>query len=269
MVCACAVGWREKCIWNGKRRAAFCGVWPVPRSCYRPASLRPLRRMRSKCWHLTQSARLTRNWCLSLRRQPGHHVLVEWSGTPDIVRRAKAGEVVDVVVIPAGRVDELVAHGNAVERTDLARPSIGLAAKANSPQPVAATTDDLRRFLLTVRFIVLSSGPSGEYMHALFERLGVSGDIKQKVLQLAPGLSVGEAIAEGRGDLGFTQISELLAITGIAYLGPLPADVQSVTVFSAGLLAPRASSGAARALIRFLAGPDATFVFRNHGLEPG
>ncbi len=195
----------------------------------------------------------------------GHHVLVEWGGTPDIVRRAMTGETVDFVVIPAGRVDELVAHGSAVERTDLARSSIGAAAKADSPRPVFATTDDLRRALLTVRAIVLSSGPSGEYMRALFERLGVSGDIKEKVLQLAPGLSVGEAIAQGHGDLGFTQISELLAIKGIAYLGPLPADVQSVTVFSAGLLTPRASSGAARALIRFLAGPDATFVLRKHG----
>ncbi len=199
----------------------------------------------------------------------GHHVLVEWGGTPDIVRRALTGEAVDVVVIPARRVDELVARGNAVERTDLARSFIGMAAKAGSPRPVVATTDDLRRALLTVRAIVLSSGPSGEYMRALFERLGVSGDIKEKVLHLAPGFSVGEAIAEGRGDLGFTQISELLAIKGIAYLGPLPADVQSVTVFSAGLLAPRASSGAARGLIRFLAGPDATFVLRTHGLEPG
>jgi molybdate transport system substrate-binding protein len=199
----------------------------------------------------------------------GHHVLVEWGGTPDIVKRALTGEAVDVVVIPARRVDELLAHGNAVERTDLARSSIGVAAKTASPRPVVATTDDLRRALLTVRTIVLSSGPSNEYMRALFDRLGVSGDIKGKVLQLAPGLSVGEAISEGRGDLGFTQISELLAVKGIAYLGPLPADVQFVTVFSAGLLAPSASSGAARALIRFLAGPDATFVLRNHGLVPG
>ncbi|MGB7101406.1 MAG: substrate-binding domain-containing protein, partial [Xanthobacteraceae bacterium] len=198
----------------------------------------------------------------------GHHVVVEWGGTSDIVRRATTGEAVDVVVIPAARVDALVAHGNAVERTDLARSSIGVASKADSPRPVVTTADDLRRALLTVRTIVLSSGPSGEYMRALFERLGVSGDIKEKVLQLAPGLSVGEAIAEGRGDLGFTQISELLAIKGIAYLGPLPADVQSVTVFSAGLLAPHVSSGATRALISFLAGPDATSVLRKHGLEP-
>jgi molybdate transport system substrate-binding protein len=198
----------------------------------------------------------------------GHRVLVEWGGTSDIVRRATTGEMLDVVVIPAKRVDGLIAHGNAVERTDLARSFIGMAAKARSLPPVVATPDDLRRALLTVRTIVLSSGPSGEDMGALFGRLGVSGDIKEKILQLAPGLSVGEAIAEGRGDLGFTQISELLAVKGIVYLGPLPAEIQSVTVFSAGLLAPRASSGAARALIRFLAGPEATSVLRKHGLEP-
>ena len=199
----------------------------------------------------------------------GHHVLVEWGGTSDIVRRALSGEAIDVVVIPARRVDELVARGNAVERTDLAKSSIGVAAKAGSAPSVVATTDDLKRALLSVRTVVLSGGPSGAYMRALFERLGISGDIKDKVLELAAGLSVGQAIAEGRGDLGFTQISELLAIQGIAYLGPLPADVQSITVFSAGLLPPGASSAAARALIRFLAGPDATSVLRKHGLEPG
>jgi molybdate transport system substrate-binding protein len=204
----------------------------------------------------------------TFERVTGNHVLVEWGGTLDIVRRAKSREAIDVVVIPAARVDELVAHGKAVQRTDLARSSIGIAAKTGSPPQAVTTTGDLRRALLTVRSIVLSSGPSGEYMHALFGRLGVTGEVKEKILQLAPGLSVGEAVAEGRGDLGFTQISELLAVKGIAYLGPLPADVQSVTVFSAGLMARSASSGAARALIRFLAGPDATSVLRKHGLAP-
>jgi molybdate transport system substrate-binding protein len=198
----------------------------------------------------------------------GHNVLVEWGGTPDIVRRVAAGEALDIVVIPASRVDELVARGKAVERIDVARSFIGVAAKASPPLPVVTTTADLRQTLLTVRTIVLSSGPSGEYMRALFERLGVSGNIKQKILQLASGLSVGDAIAEGRGDLGFTQISELLAVKGIAYLGPLPAEVQSVTIFSAGLLEPRESSQAARALVRFLAGPDAASALRKHGLEP-
>jgi molybdate transport system substrate-binding protein len=92
--------------------------------------------------------------------------------------------------------------------------------------------------------------------------------LSRRFLQLASGLSVGDAIAEGRGDLGFTQISELLAVKGIAYLGPLPAEVQSVTIFSAGLLEPRESSQAARALVRFLAGPDAASALRKHGLEP-
>ena len=69
----------------------------------------------------------------AFEKETGHHVSVEWGGTVDILRRAGAGENIDVVVVPAGRVDELIARGVAVKRTDLAASAIGVAVMGWSP----------------------------------------------------------------------------------------------------------------------------------------
>jgi molybdate transport system substrate-binding protein len=83
------------------------------------------------------------------------------------------------------------------------------------------------------------------------------------------GLRGGERTARGEGEIGFTQISELISVKGVDYLGPLPADVQFITVFSAGLHAAAPASDAARALLRFLTAPEAAPVLKRHGIEPG
>jgi molybdate transport system substrate-binding protein len=121
---------------------------------------------------------------------------------------------------------------------------------------------------LAAKSIVLSAGPSGAYLTDLFKRMGIADALKPKIKQLAPGQLVGEALLRGEGDLGFTQISEFLMIKGIDYIGPLPADIQSVTVYSMGLHANAPSKEAARTLIRFLTTPEAASAIRQRGMEP-
>jgi molybdate transport system substrate-binding protein len=198
----------------------------------------------------------------------GHRVTAEWGGTVDIVRRATAGEALDVVVIPDARVNELKKLGAVYERVDLAASKIGVAGRPGAPRPNLANIDGLKRALLAANRLVISSGPSSNHMLALFARMGIADDIRPKLVQLAPGLSVGEAIAAGRGDIGFTQVSELLAIKGIDYLGPLPDGAQSVTTFSAGFLSTTRSPLAAHELVAFLAGAKAASVLKEHGLDP-
>jgi molybdate transport system substrate-binding protein len=126
----------------------------------------------------------------------------------------------------------------------------------------------LKSALDTAQSIVLSSGPSSLYLPALFEKLGVAETVKPKIIQIAPGLSVGAALARGEGEIGFTQVSELMPVEGIQYLGPLPAEVQFVTVFSAGLHAAGPRPDGARALRAVLTGPEAAPALRRHGMEP-
>ena len=199
----------------------------------------------------------------------GHRVTIDWGGTVDIVKRVGAGEVADIVIIPAARVDDFVKQGLLVGRIDLARSGVGVAVRAGAPRPDVSSAAALRNTLLAARSIVLSSGPSSVYLPTLFQKMGIAEQIKSKIIQIGPGLPVGEAVARGEGEIGFTQISELMSVKGADYLGPLPADVQFITVFSAGLHAAAPAPDAARALIKFLTTPDAAPVLKRHGMEPG
>jgi molybdate transport system substrate-binding protein len=98
--------------------------------------------------------------------------------------------------------------------------------------------------------------------------MGIADEIKSKVIQIGPGLLVGQAVARGEGEIGFTQVSELLLVKGVDYVGPLPADVQHITVFSAGIHVAARLPDAARGFLEFLTAPQAAAVIRRSGMEP-
>lgn len=202
-------------------------------------------------------------------KSTGHKVTIDWGGTVDIVKRVGGGEIADIVIIPAARIDDFVKQGRLVNRIDLARSGVGVAVRAGAPRPDISSAAALRSALLAAKSIVLSSGPSSVYLPTMFRKLGIADELKPKIIQIGPGLPVGEAVAHGEGEIGFTQMSELMSVKGIDYLGPLPAEVQFVTIFSAGLHTAAPAPEAARALLKFLAAPEAASALRSHGMEPG
>jgi molybdate transport system substrate-binding protein len=199
----------------------------------------------------------------------GHRVVVTWDGTLNIKKRIDSGEVADLVVLPAADVDALIASRGLTSgsRVDLAKSIIGVAARAGIAKPDVSTSENLRRALLAAKAIVISSGPSGVYLLELFDKQGILGALRPKMTQLASGQSVGEALARGEGDLGFQQASELLHVKGITYLGPLPADVQKVTVFAGGVPRTAKTGDVARDLLTFLRSPRHAAVLQKSGLE--
>jgi molybdate transport system substrate-binding protein len=203
-------------------------------------------------------------------KDSGNTVKAVWDGAPAIAKRIAGGEVVDIVIMPASGIDELIKQGrlSAGSRVDFVKSKIGVAIRPGAPKPDISSGEALKSSLLASKSIVLSGGTSSVYLFGLFKRMGIADAIKPKITQLAPGLSVGEALARGEGDIGFTQISEFLMVKGIDYLGPLPADVQSITVFAMGLHANAPSKEAAKALIKFLVSPEAVSAIRTKGLEP-
>ncbi len=202
-------------------------------------------------------------------KDTGHRVTVDWGGTLDIVKRVAGGEIADIVLIPNTRIDDFVRQGKLVDRTDLARSGVGVAVRSGVPRPDISTVEALKSTLLAAKSIVLSSGPSSFYLPGLFQKMGIADALKLKITQIGPGLGVGDTLARGEGEIGFTQMSELMSVKGIDYLGPLPADIQFVTVFSAGVHVAAPVPDAARALLRFLAAPQAAAILRHHGMEPG
>jgi molybdate transport system substrate-binding protein len=204
----------------------------------------------------------------AFEKSAGYTVTVSWGGTVDIVKRVESGEAADIVIIPAARIDDLIAKGLIASRIDLVRSGVGAAARAGVPKPDVSSVAALKSALRAAQSIVLSSGPSSLYMPALFEKLGVAETVKPKIIRIAPGLGVGATLARGEGEIGFTQVSELMSVKRIQYLGPLPAGVQFVTVFSAGLHAAGPRPDGTRALLAFLTGPEAALALRRHGMEP-
>ena len=201
------------------------------------------------------------------QKSTGHKVTIDWGGMVDIVKRVNGGEIADIVIIPAARIDDFVTRGQLVSRIDVARSGVGVAVRAGAPRPDISSAAALRSALLAAKSIVLSSGPSSVYLPTMFQKMGIADELKPKIIQIGPGLPVGETIARGEGEIGFTQMSELMSVKGIDYLGPLPAEVQFITVFSAGLHAAAPAPEAARALMKFLTAPDAAAVFKRHGME--
>jgi molybdate transport system substrate-binding protein len=201
----------------------------------------------------------------------GHKVVTSWAGTADIVRRMKAGENADLVLVAANSLDELTRFGTIVpgSRVDIARSGIGAAVRKGAPKPDIGSGDALKNALLSAKSIAYSSGPSGVYLAGLFRRMGVADELKPRLRQVPPGASAGEAVARGEAEIGFQQVSELVHVAGIDYVGPLPAEVQLVTVFSGGIHAGAKQPEAARALVTFLTAPAAATVIRRNGLEPG
>jgi len=201
----------------------------------------------------------------------GHKVVTNWAGTADILKRMKAGESADLVVVAASTLDELTRLGRIVpgSRVDIARSGIGAAVRKGAPKPDIGSGEALKRALLSAKSIAYSSGPSGVYLAGLFRRMGIADELKPRLKQVPPGAIAGEAVARGEAEIGFQQVSELVHVAGIDYLGPLPPEVQLVTVFSGGIHAAAKQPEAARALVEFLTAPAAAPVIGKNGLEPG
>jgi molybdate transport system substrate-binding protein len=192
------------------------------------------------------------------------------AGADSIPSRLVRGERIDVVIVSDAVLLQLIDDGlvAADSRVELARSGIGIAVRAGAPKPDVSTVAELRETLLRARSIAYSGSVSGTYVSTqLFARLGIADEVSAKSRKIDTE-RVGAVVARGDAEIGFQQISELLPIAGIDVVGPLPAEVQYVSVFSAGVIKTSPHAEVARAMIRFLASPDAAPVVERTGLEP-
>jgi molybdate transport system substrate-binding protein len=184
--------------------------------------------------------------------------------------RLERGEAIDVVIMAAPALDNLIKQGKvrAGSRVDLVRSLIGMAVKAGSPKPDISTVDALKRTLLAAKSIAYSDSASGVYLSTeLFPKLGIADQIRGKSRKVEAD-PVAESVARGEIEIGFQQISELRPVKGIDIVGPLPPGAQRVTVFAAGIPTTSNHPAEAKALIEWLASPAAHAAIKESGLDP-
>ncbi len=200
----------------------------------------------------------------------GQPVQLASAGGVDVVRRIQGGEAVDGVVLASNAIEQLVSQGHllADSRVDVARSGMGIAVGAGHPRPDIGSQQAVRDAVLAASGIGYSTGPSGTYLVSLFERWGLAQQIADRIVQAPAGVPVATLVARGEVELGFQQLSELLGVPGIDVLGPLPPDIQHITLFSAAVSPTCARPDAARAMLAFLAAPQAAACKRRHGMEP-
>ena len=203
-------------------------------------------------------------------RASGRVVKAEAAGGVDVAKRVQAGEAADVVVLANNAIDKLIADGKVLtgSRVDLVRSGVSIAVKAGAPRPDVSSESAVKDAVEAARTISYSTGPSGVYLEKMFARWGILEALRSRIVVPPPGIPVGSLVAKGEVELGFQQLSELLNLPGIDVIGPLPPAIQTITVFSAGLCAASADVPGARALIEYLAKPEAASVKHKYGMEP-
>jgi molybdate transport system substrate-binding protein len=166
--------------------------------------------------------------------------------------------------------DEVAREGQVVAEScvDLACSWVGIAVKAGAPHPNISTEPALRAALLGARSVAYSRlGASGILFAKLIERLGIASDINARAVIIPQGVTA-EKLVTGEADLAVQQISELKQVTGIEVVGPIPYELQTPAVFSAGRMAATNRPDEADRLLRFLASPEVAPALRESGLEP-
>jgi molybdate transport system substrate-binding protein len=197
-------------------------------------------------------------------------VAIESIGGLDAVKRVRAGEAWDVIVLASEIIDQLTAAGRiaAGSKVDLVRSGVAVAVRSGAPKPEIGSEEAVRKAVQRAARIAYSTGPSGVYLAKLFERWGIAEEIRARLVLAPPGVPVGSIVASGGAELGFQQLSELMPIAGIDVIGPLPAPIQVITTFSAGQGVESVHLEPVRKLLSLLASPAAAEVKRRNWLEP-
>jgi molybdate transport system substrate-binding protein len=214
-------------------------------------------------------ATVLRELAPQFERAKDHKLAITFGATARLKEKIGEGAPFDVAILTAEATDELIKQGRITgARADLAKSGIGVAVRAGARKPDIGTAAAFKRALLDAKSVAYSAqGMSGVYFASLLDRLGIAGEIRPKA-KVQQGTPTGEAAARGEAELAIQQISELLPVAGIELVGPLPAELQLYTVFSAGLGAQAAQKDAGRALIDFLSAQMTKPLLAAKGLEP-
>jgi molybdate transport system substrate-binding protein len=202
-------------------------------------------------------------------RAKGTKVSVHFALTRILKKEIEDGADFDMALMPRSELDVLAAAGKIIpgSQTDIVRSIVGFIVRVGAPVPDISTVEAFKAVLRRAKSISYSQGPSGLFVAALLERLGLAEEMKDKTV-LAIGRPVGEVVANGEAEIGMQQIIENQPIEGAHLVGPLPRELGNFVPYSGALAAKSAKGGAVRSFMAFLASPEAVRIIRDKGMEP-
>ena len=205
------------------------------------------------------------------QKASGHSVKIAFNTTPQIRKRIGDGEVHDVVVAPPAVIDEFAKAGKlGQDRANVGRVGMGVAVRPGAPAPDISSPEALRKSVLDAESLVFNRASTGIYLENLLKKMGVYDRVEKKTTRYDDAAAVMEHVLKGKGrEIGFAPITEILLHRdrGLRLVGPLPAEVQNYTSYSAGIMAGAPSAGAAQEFVRYLGTPAAKKVFVAAGIE--
>ena len=203
----------------------------------------------------------------------GHKLAITWGTAAMLVKRVQGGETVDLLVLTRQGLDALVKDGKAAAGSDATFASSGMAVvvKKGASKPDISTPEAFKQALLTAKSIAYSNpaagGASGVYFAKLLERMGIAEQMKTKTKYPPAGGNSANLVVSGEADLAIQQEPEVMAVAGVDVVGPLPGNLNNITVYAAGVGTGTKEADAARSLIKFLHSPEAAAVFKARGLN--
>jgi molybdate transport system substrate-binding protein len=210
---------------------------------------------------------------LEFEKSTRNKVTVTYGTAGALTDRLQKGEVADVAIVSGPQIEDLQKQGKVIagSRVDIAKVGVGAFARKGTAKPDISSADAFKRSLLAAKSIVYpdpaGGGASGIYLAGLLDRLGIAAEMKPKTRLLPPGPPLYESVANGEIDIGFNQISEILAQPSVEFLGPLPPAIQNYTLFAAGIGAASSQADVGKALIAVLSSPAAAGVLKAKGFE--
>jgi len=208
-------------------------------------------------------------------KSTGNKVTIHFAPSAKIKQRVADGEETDVAIATAEGLQELIQTHKIVNgsRADLAQSRVGLAVQKGAPKPDISSAEKFKQALLAAKSIGTSNpvggGASGAHIAKVLEQLGIADAVKGKTTfgPGGPAGLIGNYLVRKEVEIGLQQIPELMAVPGIDIVGPLPDEIQAITVFSAGLSTGAKEEQAGTALINFLTTPNAKAVLKSKGME--
>jgi len=204
----------------------------------------------------------------------GDKLTIGYSLAADLKKRILDGEIADVIILTRPMMEDLQKQDKLAPNSlmNVAGTPVSVVARAGAPKPDISSVDAFKHTLLTARSIVYADpakgGASGVYFARVLDRLGIADQLKSKTI-LVPGAQAADVVAKGDAEVGVAQASEIVPVAGAQLVGPLPGELASTTIFTSGIGTGSKSPEAAKTLIKFLTGPEASSLFKAKGFVPG